>query len=206
MCTFFARCAALAVLLAGCSGNRAAPSADGAPAPRTDTLFVQIPVVRLTPADSAAGSAQIDSATIELLERRIMSRISSMLRAEAEIAAGKRSAGIPPVKSGAPDIRPGLLGTITFDEDGAAAPMSRDRLLGISKLLNEIEAPIELRARADLNSPANIDIAIARARRVYLDLIGMNRSLAERDVVITVTGVTSLIPINPVVEIYYRNQ
>ena len=40
MCTFFARCAALAVLLAGCSGNRAAPSADGAPAPRTDTLFV----------------------------------------------------------------------------------------------------------------------------------------------------------------------
>jgi hypothetical protein len=205
MCTFFARCAALAVLLAGCSRHGGAPAPSvSAPAPRVDTLRLTLPVIRLTPADSASGSATIDSATIHLLERRIMSRLSSMLRAEAQIAAGERSAGIPPVKYAAPDIRHGLLGTIYFSQDGAVAETSRERIQAVAKLLDEVDGPFEVRGAADLATPGNIDIALARARRVYLDLIAFNRSLAERDVAIVVTGVATLQPFSPVVEIYWR--
>jgi hypothetical protein len=205
MCTFFARSAALAVLLAGC-GNAASRSESGTPAPRADTLHVTIPVVRLTPAASEPGSAQLDSATIELLERRIMGRISSMLRAEAQITAGRTSAGIPPVKDAAPDIRHGLLGTISFNEDGGIDDTSRLRVAAVASMLNDIEEPIELRVRADLNNTRNIDVAMARARRVYVDLLSHKNGLAERDVVITVTGVATLQPITPVVEIYWRSR
>ena len=80
MCTFFLRSAALAVLLAGCSRH---PGTNGQPAPRADTVHISVPVIRLTTADSANGSAALDSATLQLLERRIMSRVASLLRNEA---------------------------------------------------------------------------------------------------------------------------
>jgi hypothetical protein len=204
MHTFFARCAALALLLTGCSRNAAMPGADHAAVPRRDTLFVSVPVVRLTPADSTAGSLPIDSATLALLERRIMSRIASVLRAENQFVSGKKSAGIPPVKDAAPDIRHGLLGTITFADDGSIDDASRSRLQAVAKLLKEIDSPIELRVSSDLNSSTNMDVAMARVRRVYMDLIAENRSLGERDVAITVTGVSSTLPIKSAVEIYWR--
>jgi hypothetical protein len=204
MCTFFARSVALAVLLVGC-GRSAGPRPDSAaPVPRADTLRIAIPVVRLTPADSAPGSARLDSATIELLERRIMSRVASMLRVDAQIAAGNKSAGIPPVKGAAPDIRHGLLGTINFTEDGGIAETSRQRLQAVANMLDEIAEPVELRVRVDLNNTRNVDVGMARARRVYVDLLSYNRGLAERDVVISVIGEASLQPIVPVVEIYWR--
>lgn len=145
----------------------------------------------------------LDSATLALLERRVMSRVASMLRAGATHASGSESAGIAPVKNTAPEIRHGLLGTITFSEDGSMDASSRDRIAAIAKMLEQIEAPLEIRARSELG-PHHIDIAIARARRVYVELITLDKSLAERDVMLTVRGVNSLHPINPVVEIFWR--
>jgi hypothetical protein len=141
-----------------------------------------------------------------LLERRIMSRVASILRAQTQIAIGRKSDGIAPVTYAAPNIRPGLLGTISFNEDGAIDETSRSRLEAIAKMLDEIDAPIELRASTDLGNANTIDIALGRARRVYLDLIGHNRRLAERDVAITVTGIHSPLPVNPKVEVYWRDK
>jgi hypothetical protein len=146
----------------------------------------------------------MDSAQLAQMERTIMSRIVSMLRAETEFSTGRKSAGIPPVKDAAPGIRHGLLGTITFADDGAMDPTSRDRIQAVATLLKEIDAPIELRTAADLNNRGNMDVAMARVRRVYMDLIAEFRPLAERDVVITVTGVATPSPINPSVEILWR--
>lgn len=200
MGTFFVRCAIVAVALAGCSGRSATPGPR--PAAHVDTIDIPIPVFRVTPNDSA-GAAQLDSATLALIERRVLSRVSSILRAHTEMVAGKQTAGIPPVKGAAPLIRHGLLGTITFNEDGTIAEASRDRIAAIASMLDQIEGPLELRSRAELGS-ANIDVAIARTRRVYVELIAHNESLAERDVALTITGVHTLHPINPEVEIFYR--
>src|SRR5687768_16299598 len=164
MCTFFARCAVFAVLVAGCSRNPASHPVDTRAAARVDTLVVNVPVIRVT-TDSVDGSAPLDSASLALLERRVMSRVASLLRAEATKAAGRPTAGIPPVKNAAPEIRHGLIGTINFAEDGSIAETSRERIGAIAQLLDEIAAPIELRATAALGV-ANIDVAIARARRV----------------------------------------
>lgn len=203
MCTFFARCAVLAVLLAGCSKG-AGPRPGRASGPTTrDTLVVRVPFIRLTPEDSVPGSASVDSATLVLLERRIMSRVSSMLRAQAEIAAGRKTDGITPAKNSAPDIRHGLLGTISFNEDGTIDQTSRERLEAVARLLDEFDGPIELRASTDLGNTNTIDIGIARARRVYLDLIALNRNLGRRDVTITITG-THTVPMRPQVEIFWQ--
>lgn len=203
MCTFFARCAVLAVLLAGCSRGGAGPR-NGGPSPSSrDTLTLRVPVIRLTPADSAYGSVAVDSATLAMLERRIMSRVSSLLRTQAEIVAGRKTDGIPPTKNNAPDIRHGLLGTITFNDDGTLDETSRDRLEAVARLLNEFDGPIEVRAATDLGNANTIDIAIARARRVYLDLIALNRELGERDVAITATGIHT-VPMRPQVEIFWQ--
>ena len=203
MCTFFVRNAALAVLLAGCGSRAETANTPGQPAPRTDTLRISVPVIRLTTTDSANGSAQLDSATLALLERRIMSRVASLLRAESHIATGNGSAGITPVKNSAPEIRHGLLGTITFDEDGAIDQSSRARISAIAEMLDRIDAPLEIRSQSQLGT-RNMDVAIARARRVYVDLITANKSLSERDVAISISGVNSLFPINPTVEIFWR--
>jgi hypothetical protein len=203
MCTFFARCAVFAVILAGCSRNPEPRPVQVSSAASADTVHIKLPVIRVT-VDSASGSAPLDSASLALLERRVMSRVASLLRAEASKAAGGSTAGIPPVKNAAPEIRHGLLGTIEFSEDGSIAETSRERIAAIAKLLEEIEAPIELRASAELGV-TNIDVAIARARRVYLELIARNRALANRAVVIGIQGINTLTPIHPRVEIFWQD-
>jgi hypothetical protein len=202
MCTFFLRSAALVVLLAGC-GRSVSSGTNGQPAPRTDTVRITVPVIRLSTTDSANGSAALDSASLELIERRVMSRVASMLRADSQHSAGRESAGITPVKNVAPEIRHGLLGTITFSEDGSLDQSSRDRIAAIAAMLNEIDGSLEIRARSELGTK-NMDIAIARARRVYVELATANRKLADRDVVIAITSVSSLHPINPSVEILWK--
>lgn len=201
MGTFFVRAALAAVLLTGCSRGKATPT-DGLPAPRVDTVQIAVPVFRVTPIDSS-GAAPIDSATLTLLERRVMGRVSSILRVYAERNAGRRSDGIPPVKDAAPTIRNGLLATITFNDDGSMSDSGQERIRAVAELLKEIEQPLEIRARA-VTGPNHLDIAMARARRVYLDLIATNRALEQRDVAFTITGVNSLYPINPSVEIFWR--
>jgi hypothetical protein len=172
------------------------------PAPRQDTIVVSVPVIRLT-TESANGSTPLDSASLELIERRVMSRLASMLRAEVRLAAGQQTAGIVPVKNGAPAIRHGLLGTITFNPDGSLAQSSRDRIAAIAELLNNIDAPLEIRARADLGTN-QLDVALARARRVYAELMGTNASLNGRAIRISVSATPSLYPIEPQVEILYQ--
>jgi hypothetical protein len=203
MCTFFTRTAVIAVLVVGCSRHSAPAGPTRQPAPRADTLRIALPVIRLSTSDSANGSTQLDSATLALLERRVMSRVASMLRAGATHASGSESAGIVPVKNSAPEIRHGLLGTISFSEDGSMDASSRDRIAAITKMLKEIEAPLEIRATSQLGAH-NIDVAIARARRVYVELVTLDQTLADRDVAFTIRGVNSLHPINPSVEIFWR--
>ena len=132
-----------------------------------------------------------------------MSRVASLLRAETRIAAGSETAGITPVRTSAPDIRHGLLGTITFGEDGSLEPSSRERIAAIAAMLKQIEAPLEIRSTSELGA-RHVDVAIARARRVYVELTSIDGSLADRDISITISSVNTLHPINPVVEIFWR--
>ncbi len=201
MGTFFLRGAILAVLLAGCTRGRQAAQ-NGLPAPHIDTVHIAVPVFRVTPIDSA-GATQIDSASLALLEQRVMNRVAGILRAQVQAAAGRNTAGIPPAQGGAPQIQPGLLATIIFESDGSLSDSSRTRIAAAAKLLEEVDAPLELRAGSAIGSE-QIDVAIARARRVYLDLIALNPALEERDVVFTVTGTNSLYPIDPRVQIFWR--
>lgn len=203
MCTFFVRCAAGALLLAGCSRQPAATGIGAVPAPRQDTVVVTMPVIRLTTADSAIGSAPLDSASLELIERRVMGRLASVLRAEVRLAAGQQSDGIVPTRNGVPAIRHGLLGTIIFNQDGSLGQSSRDRIAAIAGMLNAIDGPLEIRASAELGAQ-RLDVAIARARRVYAELIGTNKGLAERAISITVSATPTLEPVEPHVEVFYQ--
>jgi hypothetical protein len=71
-------------------------------------------------------------------------------------------------------------------------------------MLEEIAAPIEVRASANLGVN-NIDVALARTRRVYMELIAQNRGLADRDVVLSINGISTLHPIDPHVEIFWKD-
>lgn len=199
MGTFF-RLALLALLLAGCS-RRTTP-ASVQPAPPADTLRISLPVIRVTPTDSA-GAVAIDSATLARLERTVMARISAILRAQAAERAGRSSAGVPPARAGAPEIRHGLLGRIIFNDDGSMPADSRDRIAAVARLLDEMDGPVVIRAEAAAEA-SKLDVAIARARRVYRDLVACNPRLAERDVTFSIVGVNSLHPIEPQVEIFLR--
>src|SRR5687768_6134273 len=111
--TFFLRAGLLSVLLSAC--HRHAEIAQRAQPPaRADTVFVTVPVLRFTPADTANSSAQLDSAALQLIERRVMSRMASLQRAEAQHTAGAKTAGVTPAKNAAAQIRQGLLGSISF--------------------------------------------------------------------------------------------
>lgn len=132
-----------------------------------------------------------------------MRRVASMLRAQVGAATGEPSAGLVTVKHTAPAIRHGLLGTITFNDDGSLTDASRDRIGAIARMLESIDGPLEIRARADVGAK-QVDIAIARARRVYVELLGSNQELAERSVTINVSAATSLTPMDPQVEIFWR--
>ena len=131
-----------------------------------------------------------------------MSRLASVLRAEVRIAAGRPTDGIAPSSNRAPDIRHGLLGAITFNDDGSLSQASRDRIAAIAGLLDDIDAPLEIRAHAQLGTN-QLDVAIARARRVYAELIATNRALADRAINITVSG-AALQPAEARVEVFYQ--
>jgi hypothetical protein len=201
--TFFLRAGLLAVLFSACHRHAEIP-ARTQPASRADTVIVTVPVLRFTPADPANSSAQLDSAVLELIERRVMSRLASLQRAEAQHAAGVKTAGVTPVKNAAAEIRQGLLGRISFSNDGNLDRTSQERIAAIAELLNELQGALEIRAVASANM-SSIDVAIARARRVYLELIGRNESLAERDVAITVSAhAAATLGSNLHVEIFWR--
>ena len=205
MCTFFLRIGVLAVLLAGCHRSRSETPAQ--PAPRADTLVVTVPVIRFTPAGSADGAATLDSLSLELLERRVMSRLTSAVRAQSEYDSGESSAGsgLTPAKNAAPKIRHGLLGVISFTDDGAMDVTSRDRIKAVHSLLKKLDGPLEIRA---LSNPgvANVEAAIARARLVYLELVGMDEQLGERDVAIIVNARNTTAPVEATVEIFWRDE
>jgi hypothetical protein len=178
----------------------------GQPAPRPDTVVVTVPVIRFTTADTTDSSAPLDSASLELIERRVMSRLASLMRAEKEFAAGTKSVGITPVKNAAPEIEHGLVGTVSFGEDGDLAAASRERIVAIAELLRGLDGSLEIRSVTMTEMP-NIDVAIARARRVYMELISRNSTLAARDVAITVTANSAATAgSNQVVQVFWRGE
>ena len=205
MCTFFLRIGVITVLLAGC--HRARPQTPPAQAaPRADTLVITVPVIRFVPSDNASGAEALDSVSLRLLERRVMSRLVSMMRAQTEFVSGEKSAGngLTPTKNAAPAIRHGLLGVITFNDDGSIDVTSRERMIAVHELLQELEGALEIRAVSNAGI-ANIDVAIARARRVYLELVAMDEDIAQRDVVITASARNSATPVKTAVEIFWRH-
>ena len=206
MCTFFLRIGVITVLLAGCHRTRPETPIKQA-APRADTLVVTVPVIRFVPSDEASGAGTLDSVSLRLLERRVMSRLVSMVRAQSEFNSGERSAGngLTPTKNAAPAIRHGLLGVITFNEDGSIDATSRERMIAVQELLQELEGALEIRAVSNAGI-ANIDVAIARARRVYLELVAMDEQLADRDVVITASARNAATPVKTAVEIFWRHE
>ena len=206
MCTFFLRIGLVAVLIAGCH-RRPAETMVAQPTPRTDTVVVTVPVLRFTPADSAHGSIALDSVSLALLERRVMSRLVSVMRAQADYNHGEKSAGsgLTPAKYNAPKIRHGLLGVITFSEDGAIDVSSRERITAVHGMLRELHGPVEIRALSG-EGIANVDVAMARARRVYLELIALDARFAERDVVITINTTNAWPPPPTTVEIFWRGE
>lgn len=204
MCTFFLRAGVIAVLVSGCHRGTEVPR--GIPAPRADTVVVTVPVIRFTTADTTDSSAQLDSASLELIERRVMSRLASLMRSERDFATGSNGVGITPVKNAAPEIEHGLLGAIIFGEDGDLAAASRERIAAIAELLRGLDGSLEIRA-VTVTEMANIDVAIARARRVYMELISRNSTLATRDVAITVTARSMATPgSNQVVQVFWRGE
>jgi hypothetical protein len=202
MCTFFLRAGLIAVLVSGC--HRGSDVSRGQAAPRPDTVVITVPVIRFTPADTTDSSAQLDSASLELIERRVMSRLASLMRAGRDFTAGSKSVGITPVKNAAPEIEHGLLGAITFGEEGDLAAASRERIGAIAELLRGLDGSLEIRA-VTMTDMSNIDVAIARARRVYMELISRNSTLATRDVAITVTARSGALPgSNQLVQVFWR--
>jgi hypothetical protein len=168
---------------------------------------VTVPVIRFTPADSTADSVTLDSVSLALLERRVMSRVVSAMRAQAQRERGARTAGtgLTPARNAAPTIQPGLLGVITFHEDGAIDDSSRTRVQAVHNLLSELPGPVEIRAYSNTDL-ANVDVAMARARRVYLELLDLDDRFAERDVAITVSALNAATPPRVSVQIFWRGE
>jgi hypothetical protein len=112
--------------------------------------------------------------------------------------------GITPVKNAAPEIEHGLLGAVSFGEDGDLAAASRERIAAIAELLRGLDGSLEIRALTMTEMP-NIDVAIARARRVYMELISRNSTLATRDVALTVTARSAATPgSHQIVQVFWR--
>lgn len=146
----------------------------------------------------------VDSASLELIEKRVMARLSSLMHAHAKYASGERTAGITPTKNPAPAIQSGLLGSIAFNDDGSIDQTSRERIVAVAKLLRELHGNLEIRAITG-GGVANVDIAIARARRVYFELLAEDERLIERDVAITVSSTNTIAALpRSVVEIFWR--
>jgi hypothetical protein len=204
MRTFFLRAGVIAVLVSGC--HRGGERTRGQPAPRPDTVVITVPVIRFTTADTTDSSARLDSASLALVERRVMSRLASLMRAEKDFASGTKTVGITPVKNAVPEIEHGLLGAINFGEDGDLAATSRERIAAIAELLPDLEGSLEIRV-VTISEMPNIDVAIARARRVYMELISRKPTLAARDVAITVTARSAaMLASNQVVQVFWRGE
>ena len=204
MCTFFLRTGVIAVLLSGCARSTLRDESTPQPVSRADTVVLTVPVLRFTPGHGADVSTPLDSISLELLERRVMARLASLMRAQVQRAAGEQSAGIPPVNGAAPTIQHGLLGTVRFNEDGSIDQASRDRISAIAEMMSRLDGGLDIRTSSAAGI-GNIDVAIARARRVYLELLANKPAIAERDVAISVDASDMILPRDVAVEIFWRN-
>ena len=114
-----------------------------------------------------------------------MSRMASLARAEAARANGSPTDGITPVKNPVPEITPGLLGVIAFSDDAEFDADDLSRIRAAAVLMQQLDGNIEIRAYAPF-SEAAMDLGIARAQRVYRELVGNDENLAARSVRLTV--------------------
>lgn len=218
MSTLFPRIAILSLLL-GCGGTAPGP-VPVTPAPPDErawkqitvsgpygTFDVPVPVISLATAESAQGSILIDSIALVELEKRLTQRIGQIARAQAAALMVDTAHNRFIQRNPAPSIKPGLVATIDFDANSADPTVdSRLRISAASDLLYELPGSIHIVTAAHGTGGLQFDVANTRARRVYLDLLGAEPRLADREVVFTVRtrAVLPGAPVpDPVVEVYY---
>lgn len=132
----------------------------------------------------------VDSVALRQIERQLTARIGSIARAQAASLL-ETSQPVVPLKNVAPKIRRGLLGTIEFAEK-SVDPVAADRAPAVARLAAELEGSIEVVAVASGTGAAVFDLALARARRVYLDLVAAVPGLGQREVVFTIRTIETL--------------
>lgn len=212
MSTFFGRLTVVALFASGCASGpqpvlRAVPAAaDSVPAPEVrswQTVRVEgsygdfemrVPALRVVPASGSSSLLIVDSVAIEQVEKRLMARMAGIARAQAAALNDTTTAISPQARHLAPAIKPGLLGAVDF-ADGEVEPTlrSRERITAAARLAEKIPGELRLVARTDGTSPAVFDVAIARARRVYHDLVQAAPTLGEREMQLTVRT-TAVLP------------
>lgn len=157
------------------------------------------------PAFTFDSDVVVDTVALREMEKRLTGRIASIAREQAEALAVER-ADVKAAESTSHETN--LLGTIVFEADSispAAAAIARIKAIG--NLAQQLPGAVELTATADGTGAAVFDVAIARARRVYLALVESNPALAKRPVRLDVRTKTVEIGApraQPTVAIYIR--
>lgn len=221
MSTLFPRLAIVSVLL-GC-GQAVRTPQSAAPAPPDDTrewkqitvsgaygtFDVPVPVLTLSTAEDAEGSIVVDSVALLDLEKRLTARVGRIARAQAAALIDTSASRIIK-RNPAPVIKPGLIATIPFDvREVEPTANGATRIVAASALLYDLPGAIRIIALAHGTDGVQFDVALTRARRVYMDLLAADPRLANRAAEVMVRAVPTLpgapVP-DPAVEVYYSQQ
>lgn len=153
---------------------------------------------------SSTGAVMIDSVAMQEVEKRLTARVGRIARSEAESLFSSQTSS----QFADAHIKANLLGTIEFDEDSVVLNSTANaRVNAVGKIAAQLPGAIELSAAAQGTGAAQFDVALARARRVYLTLVNGNPVLGDRPVQLTVK--TRPLPlgaprVTPSVEVYIR--
>jgi len=150
------------------------------------TFEIPVPVIAISPAAGSTAALLVDSVALREVERRLTARIARIARAEAAALHDTTPPLMAP-RSPAPEIEPGLLGTIPFETDSATpTPAGMQRIAAVAHLAAAVDGRIELVANMQGTGAPTLDAAMLRARSVYLALLRAEPSLSQREVLLTV--------------------
>ncbi|HUP88432.1 MAG TPA: hypothetical protein VM100_03745 [Longimicrobiales bacterium] len=218
MSTLFTRILIISVILGGCS-RASLRRVTGVPAPAAEadsadsrswksirvsgsygSFDMLVPTLTL----SSTDAVMIDSVAMQEVEKRLTARVGRIARSEAEsLFSSQKSSRLADA-----DIKTNLLGTIEFDEDSVVLnSVANARVNAVGKIAAQLNGTLEVLTTAQGTGAAQFDVALARARRVYLTLVAGNPALGERPVHLTIK--TRTIPlgaprVTPTVEVYIR--
>ena len=216
MSTFSRNAVILGVALGACAHSSQHMNVTPAPADSSETrswkmITVSGPYGKFempVPVLQIATNFVIDSTALREVQKQLTARISSIAREEAAALVGDSVRGI--VHHPTQTIKPDLLGAVEFDNDSVGLNSSAlTRLQGMARIAQGVPGAIELVSTEDGTGPAVFDVAVARARRVYLALTETNSRLLGRAVQMTVRT-NPVLPgaprAVPTVEVYIRPQ